>query len=95
MLFAGWFGPVGIGAFYYSQVSMRHTGIMEIWPVVSLIICMSIFLHGVTATPFTKLYGKHTLQKPEYSKEKTEDQKSRLQNKEHFKVKSLQEVLKR
>lgn len=60
MLFVGWFGPVGIGAFYYSQVSMRQTGIMEIWPVVSLIVCVSTVLHGITATPFIKYYGKHT-----------------------------------
>lgn len=59
MLFVGWFGPVGIGAFYYSQVSMRQTGIMEIWPVVSLIVCVSAVLHGITATPFIKYCGKH------------------------------------
>lgn len=58
VLFAGWFGPVGVAAFYYAQFSMIETGIEELWPIVSMVICASIMLHGVTATYFTKLYGK-------------------------------------
>ena len=30
----------------------------EVWVVGSLIICASVLVHGVTATPLTKLYGK-------------------------------------
>jgi NhaP-type Na+/H+ or K+/H+ antiporter len=59
VLFAGWFGPVGIAAFYYSQFSMIQTGKEELWPIVSLVICVSIILHGITATYFTKLYGRY------------------------------------
>lgn len=58
VLFAGWFGPVGVAAFYYAQFSMIETGMEELWPIVSMVICASIVLHGVTATYFTKLYGK-------------------------------------
>ena len=58
VLFAGWFGPVGVAAFYYAQFSMIETGMEELWPIVSMVICASIILHGVTATYFTKLYGK-------------------------------------
>lgn len=59
VLFAGWFGPIGVAAFYYSQFSMIQTGVEDLWPIVSLVICVSIVLHGITATYFTKLYGKH------------------------------------
>ncbi|WP_170943182.1 hypothetical protein [Methanosarcina spelaei] len=59
VLFAGWFGPVGIAAFYYSQFSMIQTGKEELWPIVSLVICVSIILHGITATYFTKLYERY------------------------------------
>jgi NhaP-type Na+/H+ or K+/H+ antiporter len=65
VLFAGWFGPVGVAAFYYSQFSMIQTGIEELWPIVSLVICVSIILHGITATYFTKLYGRYNQTKSE------------------------------
>jgi sodium/hydrogen antiporter len=60
VLFAGWFGPIGVAAFYYVQFSTIQTGIEELWPLVSLVICASIVLHGITATYFTKLCGKHS-----------------------------------
>lgn len=65
VLFAGWFGPVGVAAFYYSQFSMIQTGKEELWPIVSLVICLSIVLHGITATYFTKLYGRYSKRKSE------------------------------
>jgi NhaP-type Na+/H+ or K+/H+ antiporter len=65
ILFTGWFGPIGVAAFYYARFSMKQTGIEELWPVVSLVICMSVVLHGITATYFTKYYGKHSIEKPE------------------------------
>lgn len=60
VLFGGWFGSVGVAAFYYSQFSMIQTGKEELWPIVSLVMCVSIVLHGITATYFTKLYGKNS-----------------------------------
>jgi NhaP-type Na+/H+ or K+/H+ antiporter len=45
-------------ALYYAAFSLRETGIEEVWVVGSLIICASVLVHGVTATPLTKLYGK-------------------------------------
>lgn len=58
VLFLGWFGPIGAAALYYAAFSLRETGIEEVWVVGSLIICSSVLVHGVTATPLTKLYGK-------------------------------------
>ncbi len=59
VLFLGWFGPVGAAALYYAAFSLRETGIEEVWVVGSLIICASVMVHGVTATPLTKLYGRY------------------------------------
>jgi NhaP-type Na+/H+ or K+/H+ antiporter len=58
VLFLGWFGPIGAAALYYAAFSLRETGIEEVWVVGSPIICASALVHGVTATPLTKLYGK-------------------------------------
>jgi sodium/hydrogen antiporter len=58
VLFLGWFGPIGAAALYYAAFSFRETGIEEAWVVGSLIICASVLVHGVSATPLTKLYGR-------------------------------------
>jgi sodium/hydrogen antiporter len=57
-VFLGWFGPIGTAALYYTAFSLRETGIEETWVVGSLIICAFVLVHGVTATPLTKPYGK-------------------------------------
>ncbi|MBV9386625.1 MAG: hypothetical protein JOZ78_09380 [Chroococcidiopsidaceae cyanobacterium CP_BM_ER_R8_30] len=38
-------------------LSQRHTGLESTWVVGSLLICASIFAHGITAVPLAKLYG--------------------------------------
>jgi sodium/hydrogen antiporter len=58
ILFLGWFGPIGAAALYYAAFSLRETGIEEVWVVGSLVICASVLVHGVSATPLTKLYGR-------------------------------------
>jgi sodium/hydrogen antiporter len=58
VLFLGWFGPIGAAALYYAAFSYRETGIEEAWTVGSLVICASVLVHGITATPLTKLYGR-------------------------------------
>jgi sodium/hydrogen antiporter len=58
VLFLGWFGPIGAAALYYAAFSLRETSIEEAWVVGSLIICASVLVHGVSATPLTKLYGR-------------------------------------
>ena len=57
-LFAGWFGPIGVAALYYSTFAFRQTGYESIWVISSLIIFSSIIVHGITDSPFTKLYAK-------------------------------------
>ena len=58
-LFAGWFGPIGIAALFYTTVAHRLVtqGNELIWGAASLVIASSVLVHGVTATPLTKLYG--------------------------------------
>ena len=58
ILFLGWFGPIGAEALYYAAFSYRETGIEAAWTVGSLVICASVLVHGITATPLTKLYGR-------------------------------------
>jgi NhaP-type Na+/H+ or K+/H+ antiporter len=57
-LFLGWFGPIGVAALYYASLSVREAGVEEVWVAGSLIICASILIHGLSATPLTRLYGK-------------------------------------
>ncbi len=66
-LFLGWFGPIGVAALYYANLSLRETGIEAAWTVGSLAICASILAHGLTAAPLTKLYGRHAQSKPSRS----------------------------
>jgi sodium/hydrogen antiporter len=56
----GWFGPIGIAALYYISFSSGRTGLEEVWVIGSLVILSSIIVHGVTAAPLTKLYGRTT-----------------------------------
>ncbi|WP_049928576.1 cation:proton antiporter domain-containing protein [Halopiger goleimassiliensis] len=56
-LFAGWFGPIGIAALFYATVAHRILGDELIWTTASLVIASSVVVHGLMATPATKLYG--------------------------------------
>ena len=51
--FLGWFGPIGPTA-----LSLRETGIEEAWVSGSLVICASVLVHDLSATPLTKLFGR-------------------------------------
>jgi sodium/hydrogen antiporter len=57
-LFIGWFGPLGVGALFYAVYAHGETGYDEPWIVASLVICASIVVHGLSATPLTRLYGR-------------------------------------
>ena len=57
-LFLGWFGPIGVAALFYANLSLRETGVEAAWTVGSLLVFASVLAHGVAATPLTRLYGK-------------------------------------
>jgi sodium/hydrogen antiporter len=56
--YLGWFGPMGVAALYFSMLIKERTGQEEPWVIGSFLVFASILFHGVTATPFTKWYGK-------------------------------------
>lgn len=56
--FAGWFGPIGVAAVYYAAMAYHQTHLPELWPVVSLLVGASVIVHGLSAVPFSRLYGK-------------------------------------
>jgi NhaP-type Na+/H+ or K+/H+ antiporter len=55
-LYNGWFGPIGIAALYYALKAHDEHDIELVWPVVSLVVCASIVVHGISATPLTRRY---------------------------------------
>ena len=58
VLFAGWFGPVGISSLYYATLSTHESGLKEVWIIASLIVFASVLVHGFSARPFIHGYKK-------------------------------------
>lgn len=56
--FIGWFGPLGVAAIYYANHASGRLGDPLVWHVSSALICASIFVHGATAAPLTRLYAR-------------------------------------
>ena len=56
--FAGWFGPIGAAALLYAMVIQDETGSPALWPMISLAIGVSVLVHGITATPVTRQFGR-------------------------------------
>lgn len=57
-MFVGWFGPIAVSAMYYASLMQQKLGEPLIWHVASLIACVSVVAHGVTAAAMTKRYGR-------------------------------------
>ncbi len=57
-LYVGWFGPIGVAAIYYLSFSVRQIGTEVFWEIGTLVIFASILIHGLSATPLTKIYKK-------------------------------------
>ena len=60
-LFVGWFGPIGVAALFYAFLSLDKTGLESAWVVGSMILCASIFAHGLTAVHLAQLYSDRFL----------------------------------
>jgi NhaP-type Na+/H+ or K+/H+ antiporter len=59
--FIGWFGPRGIASVLYLLIVIIELGVEgyeRIAAIITLTILMSIFLHGITAVPFSRLLGR-------------------------------------
>lgn len=57
-LFVGWFGPIGIAATFYAAMALRETGLETVFAVSLLLVCASVVVQGLTATPLTRFYGR-------------------------------------
>lgn len=61
-LFMAWFGPRGIASILYVLIVIhdlsKDKDLNTIYGVISLTILLSIFLHGLTAIPLSKLYKR-------------------------------------
>lgn len=57
--FLGWFGPMGVSALFYAAHS-AHEGVHDprLFAAVSLAVTASVVAHGVTSSPFRKLYAR-------------------------------------
>jgi sodium/hydrogen antiporter len=63
--FIGWFGPRGIASVLYLLMVIIRIGIAGyemVIAVVTLTVLMSIFAHGITAVPYSKIFSKTKIQ---------------------------------
>jgi NhaP-type Na+/H+ or K+/H+ antiporter len=59
--FIGWFGPRGIASVLYllmAVIALGSEGYERIISVITLTVMLSIFLHGVSAVPLSKIFKK-------------------------------------
>jgi len=55
----GWFGPLGIGALFYTTlVSGRLDEGALVWTLTSMVVFASVVVHGLSAGPLARRYGK-------------------------------------
>ncbi len=57
--FLGWFGPRGIASILYFLMAVLEIGAVgyeRILAVISLTVLISIFVHGMSAVPFSKMF---------------------------------------
>jgi NhaP-type Na+/H+ or K+/H+ antiporter len=61
--FIGWFGPRGIASVLYLLMTVLRLGpegYERIYSVITLTVTLSIFLHGLTAVPFSRMFKEKT-----------------------------------
>lgn len=59
--FVGWFGPRGLASIVFGLVVLESAGVAardEIFLVVTWTVLLSVFAHGLTATPLSRWYGR-------------------------------------
>jgi NhaP-type Na+/H+ or K+/H+ antiporter len=59
--FVGWFGPRGIASVLYLLMAVAALGIdghERILSVIVLTVAISVYAHGISATPLSRLYGR-------------------------------------
>jgi sodium/hydrogen antiporter len=59
----GWFGPRGIASVLYLLLVVNELGLAcheRILSVIVLTVLLSVFLHGVSAVPLSRLYARQS-----------------------------------
>jgi sodium/hydrogen antiporter len=56
--FNGWFGPIDIAALFYAAEATHITELHQVWTLASLVVFASILVHGISATPLIRRYGR-------------------------------------
>jgi NhaP-type Na+/H+ or K+/H+ antiporter len=60
-LFLGWFGPRGLASILFVLLILEETEIPhreEILSITVITVALSVILHGISAAPFAKIYGR-------------------------------------
>lgn len=73
-LFIGWFGPRGLASILFLLIAVEHDEmgrLSEIEAVVYVTVFLSVILHGATASPLSRLYGKSAAAKADAVSTKT------------------------
>lgn len=61
--FIGWFGPRGIASVLYLLMAVAAIGVAgheKVMSIIVLTIAISVYAHGISAVPLSRLYGKST-----------------------------------
>jgi NhaP-type Na+/H+ or K+/H+ antiporter len=62
VVFIGWFGPRGIASLLYLLIVVGRigkSGYEYMLSVITLTVLLSVFLHGISAVPLSKIYGRY------------------------------------
>jgi sodium/hydrogen antiporter len=62
--FIGWFGPRGIASILYLlmvTIELGSTGLERMISIIVLTVMLSIYLHGISANPLSRLYKNNTI----------------------------------
>ncbi len=63
IVFIGWFGPRGIASVLYLLMAIAAVGaagLEQVMSIIVLTIMISVYAHGISAVPLSRLYGKST-----------------------------------
>lgn len=58
--FMSWFGAVGVSGLYYALVAERRTGNPDVYPLVTMVVVLSVLLHGLTSAPLSRWLARRS-----------------------------------
>ncbi len=82
ILFVGWFGPRGLASIVFVLLgieALEHAGVPSdpLGPVVAWTVVLSVILHGFSATPLARWYGRYADGLPDGAAERLGEQEPR------------------